>query len=321
MNNDEKLWVSRLIDIFFERKRLDSYIPLIVSLYGKIDPEFNYKNINSKYASWNSPTILSIILLQPDHYIIKKTEKVIIYLKKKLIDDPSPKTVIASSLSTELNELQDDIELALFFIYNLSLANSATGFSERNGYSQIEINSDDSVMNILSFIDIYSYVNKIYQSTIQNNQKLEPEFVEEKEENPLPRVAKNTAFVIMQINKTDPELVDTYNNIKEVCEKFGISAKRVDEIEHSEEITEVILQMIKTSEFIIADLTGERPNVYYEIGYAHAIGKRPILVRKEGTKLHFDLSIHNIPEYRNQTELKEIMNKRFEAITGKKPKV
>lgn len=32
----------------------------------------------------------------------------------------------------------------------------------------------------------------------------------------------------------------------------------------------------------------------------------------------FDLSVHNVPEYKNITELKELLTKRFEAILGRK---
>ena len=123
---------------------------------------------------------------------------------------------------------------------------------------------------------------------------------------------------MMAIDDSKPELEDIRTGVKEVFEEFGIEAITANEIEHEEAITDRILSEIEASEFLIADLTHERPNVYYEVSHAHALKKRVILVRKKGTKLHFDVAHRNCPEYDNVIGLKKLLRGRLEAITNKK---
>jgi hypothetical protein len=122
------------------------------------------------------------------------------------------------------------------------------------------------------------------------------------------------AFVAMAIDKEDHQLVDVLEAIKEAAKEFGMAAERIDEAESNERITSRILTSIRRAEYVIADLTNERPNVFYEAGYAEGVGRTPIYIARAGTKVHFDVKDYPIIEFRNMKELKDGLRRRISAL-------
>src|SRR6266478_3767652 len=60
------------------------------------------------------------------------------------------------------------------------------------------------------------------------------------QEMPAGKYKPGTAFILMWMDKSRPELDDVTNAIKEVCKLFAIQATRADDVEHSDQITDVI---------------------------------------------------------------------------------
>ena len=65
-------------------------------------------------------------------------------------------------------------------------------------------------------------------------------------------------------------------------------------------ILERIYNQISKADVIVADMTGRNPNVYYEVGYAHALGKLVILLTREADDIPFDLKHHQHIVYHGQ---------------------
>jgi len=102
--------------------------------------------------------------------------------------------------------------------------------------------------------------------------------------------SSKSAFVVMQFSKEYNELYEEV--IKPVIKEFGYECKRADEIYTSTPILEDIRQSIKESSVVVAEITPDNPNVFYELGYSQAINKPIILLcdRSRGNKLPFDIS-------------------------------
>jgi hypothetical protein len=95
--------------------------------------------------------------------------------------------------------------------------------------------------------------------------------------------------------------------IKPLVKQYQFDIQKVDEISHTREITGVILEAVKRCKFVIADLTEARPNCYYELGYAHALGKPAIILAKKGTPRHFDISTYKWNYWESYTDLKRLL--------------
>jgi nucleoside 2-deoxyribosyltransferase len=122
------------------------------------------------------------------------------------------------------------------------------------------------------------------------------------------------AFVLMPF---DSQFDDVYHlGIKAAAEELGITAVRVDEqVFHDEGILERIYNEINKADLIIADMTGKNPNVFYEVGYAHAKGKRCILLTTRVDDIPFDLKHRRHIVYGNSiVHLKDKLKVDMEAF-------
>lgn len=120
---------------------------------------------------------------------------------------------------------------------------------------------------------------------------------------------KNLVFVMMPL--TGDNINEVYQTIKEECIKLGLKPKRIDEIHGSSFIIREITDLIERAEFLICDLTNERPSVYYELGYAHGVGNEAediLLIAQQGTILHFDVAPLRVRYYINAEDLRTIIS-------------
>ena len=116
-------------------------------------------------------------------------------------------------------------------------------------------------------------------------------------------------FVLMPFSE---EFFDIYElGIKDACHDAGAYCERVDEQIFDGKIVERIYNQISKADVVVADMTGRSANVFYEVGYAHALGKRVILLTRESTDIPFDLKDYPHIRYGQITELKSDLTKRL----------
>lgn len=127
------------------------------------------------------------------------------------------------------------------------------------------------------------------------------------------------AFVVMHFEKPFDEVYADV--IKDTCRAFGLDTVRADEIYGPGLIIQDIVQQILRSQVVIAEITPENANVYFEVGYALAWNKPIVLLARHGTKLPFDVSGFRVLLYEDsiggKAKLQKGLELHLQAIMGR----
>jgi len=130
-------------------------------------------------------------------------------------------------------------------------------------------------------------------------------------------VDERLAFILMPFAE---DLTRVYTSIiKPAVEATGLVCRRADDFKTNKAIIQDIWKAICEARVVIADLTDVNPNVMYELGIAHTVGKETILIYQRGRgkdpKFPFDLAHIRRIEYEDSaTGGKKLENDLFDTL-------
>ena len=102
-------------------------------------------------------------------------------------------------------------------------------------------------------------------------------------------------FVIMPFAESFDGIWRTV--VKPVVEATGDECLRADDIFVPGSVIADVVNSIREADYIIADVSLQNPNVYYELGFAHALDKPAILISSDLSQLPFDLNNQKVIRY------------------------
>jgi hypothetical protein len=105
---------------------------------------------------------------------------------------------------------------------------------------------------------------------------------------------RDLIFVVMPFAKTFLPIYDTIKLAVTACQQ---RCERADDIFSTQPIMENVWEGLNRASIVISDLTGKNPNVFYETGIAHTLGKDVVLITQALEDIPFDLRGFRYYEY------------------------
>ena len=106
-------------------------------------------------------------------------------------------------------------------------------------------------------------------------------------------INKPKVFVITPFNE---DFLALYNELKRIFEE-NFDFTNAGDLDNQQNILQDIVEGIYQADVIIADLTGLNANAFYELGLAHAMNKKVIIITQDLGELPFDIKSYRANEY------------------------
>lgn len=147
-----------------------------------------------------------------------------------------------------------------------------------------------------------------------------------------PRRQRPTVFQIPEHENVEPTLASAmmpfnagfsavYESIREAANGVGLLCRRADDIWENPAIIQDVVSLIDRSRVVICDCTGRNPNVFYEAGIAHTLGRDVILITQSEHDIPFDLRHLRYIQYLNNGEgraaLMQSLRSRMQTLVGR----
>ena len=98
-----------------------------------------------------------------------------------------------------------------------------------------------------------------------------------------------------------------HEGIRRACSAAGYRCLRVDDIWEESTVIQDIFNLIFRAHVVVVDFTGKNPNVMYETGIAHTLGKHVIPISQSLDDAPFDMAHHRFLKYLPNGEGVEVM--------------
>ena len=146
-----------------------------------------------------------------------------------------------------------------------------------------------------------------------------------------PRRQRPTVFQIPEHENIEPTLTSVmmpfdasfnavYEGIRQAAVNAGLGCRRADDIWENAAIIQDVVALVDRSRIVVCDCTKRNPNVFYEAGIAHTLGREVILITQSEHDIPFDLRHLRYIHYLNKAEgcaaLTEALQTWMQTILG-----